>query len=127
MSIRLPLLALYVALGCSSAPSGPGSSPPPPAPPPPPPPPSGAVTVQVQNNVFSPSVASIAVGGTVTWSWTGNGHNVTSTGSPSFAPNSATASSPFTHGPLTFNTAGTYQYVCTIHQGTGMTGSVVVQ
>ena len=83
--------------------------------------------MQVQNNAFSPAVASVTVGGTVTWNWTGNGHNVTSTGSPSFAPSSATANSPFTHGPLTFNTPGTYQYVCTVHQSSGMTGSIVVQ
>ena len=127
MSIRLSFLALFLALGCSSAPSGPGSSPPPPAPPPPPPPPAGAVTVQVQNNVFSPAVASIIAGGTVTWNWVGNGHNVTSTGDPSFGPNTATVNAPFTHGPLTFNTSGTYRYVCTIHQDTGMTGSIVVQ
>ncbi len=96
------------------------------------PPPPTAVTIQVNNNSFSPQVATIAAGGTVTWNWNGQSHNVTSVLAPSFA-SSATRNAPFSYGPVTFNTPGTYQYICTIHGGlagqqtTGMRGTIVVQ
>jgi plastocyanin len=98
-----------------------------------------AVTVTVQNDNFtsnrnatiSPAVDTVAVGGTVTWTWTAqatNTHNVTSSGSPSF-PSSTTQTQPFTYGPITFATAGTYVYFCTIHGSptAGMRGRIVVR
>lgn len=103
----------------------------------PPPPPSGnpvqAATVDVQDNFFSPQTVLIAVGGTVTWTWVGSGHSVTSTGSPAFSPNAPISNAPHTLGPVTFSTAGTYQYYCTVHGVPGvyssgsMTGTVFVQ
>ena len=68
---------------------------------------------------------TIAVGGTVTWTWSAGAvtHNVTfqTAGAPSNVSNTSSGSFP-----RTFNSAGTYQYVCTIH-GASMSGSVTVQ
>ena len=81
----------------------------------------------VRNGTSSPAVDTVAVGGTVTWTWAPtatNPHNITSTGSPSF-PDRETAVQPppYSH---TFTSAGTYSYLCTVH-GTGMNGRVVVR
>jgi plastocyanin len=103
----------------------------------PPPPPSGnpvqAVTVDVQDNFFSPQTVLIVQGGTVTWNWVGSGHSVTSSGNPSFSPNAPVSNAPRTLGPVTFSVAGTYQYYCLVHGvagvygGGSMTGVVYVQ
>ena len=83
--------------------------------------------------MFTPETVVLEAGGTVTWSWVGQDHNVTSVLSPSFAPNSQTRSAPFTFGPVTFSTPGTYHYICTVHgnvaggQTTGMRGIIIVQ
>jgi plastocyanin len=90
-------------------------------------------TVEVRDNFFTPETVLLLVGGQVTWSWVGQGHTVTSVLSPSFAPNSAVQSAPFTHGPITFPTAGSYRYICSVHgsvsngQTTGMQGVIIVQ
>ena len=99
------------------------------------PPPPTAITINVANNQFTPIVDTVAVGGTVTWTWGNTGgiqHSVTSTGSPTFTsdPSGATAS-PHSYGPITFNSAGTYFYYCTVHGSpgsppTGMSGTIVV-
>jgi plastocyanin len=93
-----------------------------------------AATVSVRNNSFSPEVSAVVIGGTVTWTWAGSNHNVTSVLSPAFSPGSSgTHDTPFTFGPVTFNTAGTYRFICSIHgsaSGTsigGMSGSIIVQ
>jgi plastocyanin len=89
--------------------------------------------VRVRNSGFEPETVVLNVGGTVTWNWVGQGHNVTSVLSPGFAPSSALQSAPAVHGPITFNTPGTYHYICTIHgsvsggQATGMRGTIIVQ
>ena len=78
--------------------------------------------VDVRDNNFNPDEIQVAVGATVTWSWTtGTIHNVTfddDTISDSGNRNSGTVQ-------RTFDTAGTYTYECTIHPG--MEGEVVVQ
>jgi Plastocyanin len=79
---------------------------------------------------FSPKVDTVAAGGTVTWNWGGVGHSVISDGPPSFTSHATLESTPFTYGPLTFNTAGTYHYHCSAHgtaAGAGMAGSIVVR
>ena len=84
-------------------------------------PPPATAAVSVADNFFDPSSARVAVGGSVTWTWNGAvAHNVTfSSGS-----NSATQSS----GTFVrmFDTAGTFNYVCTIH-GASMSGTVIVE
>jgi hypothetical protein len=104
-----------------------------------------SATVEVRDNYFlsmrngsganpgffgSIAVDTIAVGGTVTWQWVGQSHNVTD--APSI--NSGTHSAPFSFGPLTFDQAGDYFYRCTIHSSfswyfdlVGMRGRIVVR
>jgi len=91
-----------------------------------------AITITVANNSFTPKVGTIGVGGTVTWTWAAGSvfHNIHSDGAPSFASLAPLENAPFTYGPITFNTAGTYKYHCENHgtaAGGGMAGSIVVQ
>ncbi|OLD78439.1 MAG: hypothetical protein AUG87_01395 [Candidatus Rokubacteria bacterium 13_1_20CM_4_70_14] len=71
---------------------------------------------------------TIAVGGTVTWTWGANsgaygGHSVQSVGSQSFASSAVQSSGTYSR---TFTSPGTYQYDCAVH-GSAMTGTVVVR
>ena len=84
--------------------------------------PAGGSTVTVTNNAFSPTPIAVAVNGTVTWQWNSGGvaHNVTF--------NDGTNSGNLTSGsfPRTFQVAGSFPYVCTIHAAEGMSGVVNV-
>jgi len=73
-------------------------------------------------NQFDPSTVIIAPGGTVTWNFAAL-HNVTfsGTGAPANITDKATGSDA-----RTFPTAGTFNYICTIH-GQSMSGVVRVQ
>lgn len=72
-------------------------------------------------NFFSPRTVTIAAGGTVTWSWTGTEiHNVTGSFGASETKKGITFSA-------TFPAAGTYEYACTIHEASGMRGTVIVE
>ena len=75
------------------------------------------------NGTSNPAVDTVAVGGTVTWSWVAGSHSVQSTGSPSFTSSAVLSSGSY---QFTFGTAGTYSYDCAVH-GTAMTGQVVVR
>jgi uncharacterized protein YjdB len=71
---------------------------------------------------FTPASVDIAVGGTVTWQFQSLTHNVTfasTTGAPNDIANTTNASAS-----RTFNTVGSFGYVCTLHGG--MNGTVVV-
>jgi plastocyanin len=92
--------------------------------------------VTVGNNLFrsdhngtcNPAVDTIAVGGTVTWTWVGTGatpHSVRSEGTPAFTSSNVLTGAGSTYS-FTFTTPGTYQYDCAVH-GAQMTGRVVVQ
>lgn len=85
------------------------------------PPAPGRASVSLANKSFSPHSVTISVGGTVTWSNKDNmPHTVTST-------SSAFRSPILNQGgryKQTFNKAGTYPYICTLHSG--MSGTVVV-
>jgi len=81
-----------------------------------------ANAVTVSNNFYSPVSTTVAVGTTVTWTWSsaGTAHTVTmDTGSVSSGTQS---SGTYT---LTFTVAGTYNYHCAVH-GAGMYGTIVV-
>ena len=81
------------------------------------------VTVGGNTNTFSPNSLTIHVGDTVTWKNVGGFHNVAATDG-SFRNGDASQSAwTFSH---TFNSAGTVNYVCEIHQAMGMTGSITV-
>ena len=82
----------------------------------------GTNEVWMQNTTFVPSVKTISVGTTITWTNKDNtDHDVTSTSglfiSPAMAKN-ATFS-------YKFDAVGTYDYICTFHSG--MTGKIIVQ
>jgi plastocyanin len=71
---------------------------------------------------FRPAVITINVGDTIVFSNAGGTHTVTGSGSDPFC-GSGTVSTSCSH---TFNTAGTFNYVCTPHASFGMTGQVIV-
>ena len=81
-----------------------------------------AVVNATAANQFDPQTVVIAPGGTVTWNFAAL-HNVTfsGTGTPANITDKSTGSDA-----RTFPTAGTYNYICTIH-GSGMSGIVRVQ
>lgn len=84
--------------------------------------PAAAASVQVVDNAFEPNSVLIRPGGTVTWTWVGNGHSVTAYGAPALPANAPVRNAGFVLGPLTFNDTGDYQYICTVH-GTSSYGS----
>jgi plastocyanin len=79
----------------------------------------------VRNGTFNPAVDTVAVNGTVTWTWASGSvsHGVQSTGSPSFTNSSIQSSGSYA---FTFTSAGTYTYQCLVH-GSSMTGQIVVR
>jgi plastocyanin len=82
---------------------------------------SGAAEV-IKGFAFSPQSITVKVGGAVTWTnQDGTTHTVTSTDG-SFGSKNLDQGQTFT---ATFNTAGSFPYICNIH--TFMTGTVVVQ
>ena len=85
----------------------------------------GIQFVSGHNGSTNAAVDTIAVGATVTWSWTGSlPHSVQSVGSTNFA-SSGTMTGSGTYA-VTFTAPGTYQYDCAVH-GQLMTGTIVVQ
>jgi plastocyanin len=100
---------------------------------------TAAVTVRdnnflsVRNLTSNTAVDTVAVGGSVTWTWaasTGGTHNITSSGPPDFTGRSTVAPPPLPD-PYTvvFAAPGTYNYYCTFHgsPGSGMSGRIVVR
>ena len=85
----------------------------------------GIQFVSGHNGSTNAAVDTIAIGGTVTWTWTGSlPHSVQSVGSRSFA-SSSTMTGNGTYA-VRFDTPGTYQYDCAVH-GQLMTGTIVVR
>ena len=106
------LTILSISYGCTkSSDSGNGGSNQP-----------GANEVWMQNMAFDPTSITVSVGTTVKWtnkdSFT---HNVTSS-TGAFSSGSMASNATFS---FQFNSAGTYNYSCTIHPG--MNGTVIVQ
>jgi adhesin/invasin len=103
--------------------------------------PARSAVVEVRNNYFRsmqngsgvedgfmlrPAVDTVAVGGTVSWVWVGQNHNVTPYGDRTFDA-SGTHDAPHTFA-VTFTTKGKYHYRCTNHYWmAGMAGEVVVR
>jgi plastocyanin len=80
-----------------------------------------------RNGSSNPAVDTVAVNGTVTWTWASTEtlpHSVQSMGSPSFTSSAIQSGAGKTY-QVTFPAPGTYQYDCAVH-GTMMTGSIVV-
>jgi len=82
--------------------------------------PVSTTSVTVEDNQFNPKPIAVAVGATVTWTWSAtNAHNVT------FASGASSATQTTGAFSRQFPAAGTFTYQCTQHSG--MTGSVLVQ
>jgi plastocyanin len=123
----LATIGLAAAIGCSDS-SGTGTTGPNPTPGP-----VGSVTVG--NNFFRsahngsrPATDTVAVGQTVTWTWTSTGsvaHSVQSQGTPAFTSSAILTGNGMSYS-MTFTAAGTYHYDCAVH-GSAMSGTVVVQ
>lgn len=79
-------------------------------------------TVDVKNFSFNPSSLSVSKGTKVTWKFDDSAaHNVTASDS-SFKSTDLSSGGSYS---FTFNTAGTYSYICTIHQY--MKGTITVK
>lgn len=117
--------AAMAAAGCSKDSTGPAGQGPGPTTPPPG---SNNVEVSIGASTFNPASVQIAIGGSVTWrNATATAHTITpqTSGQPGAWANvnvPGESGFTFTHR---FNTAGTFDYECTLHAG--MTGSVRVQ
>jgi plastocyanin len=139
----LTAVALTVLAGCSGGsgtptdPSNPGPAPAPapaPAPGPTPAPLTAAVSVgniffrSGHNGSANPAVDTVAVGGTVTWTWANAGsvpHSIQSLGLPSFTSSAIITGDGSTY-QVQFTAPGTYQYDCVVH-GTMMSGTIIVR
>lgn len=77
------------------------------------------------SNDFVPASVTITQGDTVTWNNTGGSHNV-SFDDGSFDMPADAVNSRWTV-QRTFDTPGTFRYVCELHEGIGMVGTVTVQ
>jgi plastocyanin len=121
-STRIITTALALTMAACGGSGGYGSTSPPP--PPPPPPPAGTVDATPAER-FTPNQENIAVGETVTFAFGSLGHNVTFDTRNGGTPDDIPGINANRSIQRTFNTAGTYQYHCTIHPG--MAGSVVVR
>jgi len=81
--------------------------------------------VSASGTSFSPSTLTITQGDRVIWTRAGGTHNVMFTSGTAFDM-PADPSSSWTTVQRTFDTVGTFTYVCEAHAGLGMTGSVTV-
>jgi plastocyanin len=90
---------------------------------------SEVARVSVKDDSFGPKVARVDVGGKVVWRWKGfNDHNVRFRSAPKGAKRPSGASTRDSgRFSRTFKKRGTYRYVCTIHEASGMKGRVVAE
>ncbi|MCG1002512.1 MULTISPECIES: plastocyanin/azurin family copper-binding protein [Halobacterium] len=80
------------------------------------------------SNVFDPETAYVEPGGTVRFVWDSSGHNVVPQSTPSgssWSGHETIEDSGFEY-EHTFETVGTYEYVCTPHASLGMEGVIEV-
>jgi plastocyanin len=83
---------------------------------------SAGTLVHVKNFAFAPATVNVSVGTKVTWQFDDSvSHNVTASDN-SFTSNDLNGGATFS---FTFNKAGTYNYICSIHPR--MKASVVVK
>jgi plastocyanin len=83
----------------------------------------GGTQVAMEGIKFNPASVTVSAGDTVTWTNDDSvGHDVTGDGFKSGDPGAMQNGDTFEH---TFDKAGTFDYVCTVHPG--MEGSVTVK
>src|SRR5213076_3248025 len=116
------LLALAALAGCTSPTYGGGGGP------------SGQIVVgnilfkSAHNGSQNPAIDTVAVGSTVTWTWTSTGavsHSVRSQGATGFTSSAVETGDGKTYS-VTFTTPGSYAYDCAVH-GAAMSGTIVVR
>jgi plastocyanin len=84
---------------------------------------SGIASVDAGDHFYSPNEITVAVGTTVVWRVVGqNAHDIVAR-DRSFTSSALSFGGTFT---VTFTTAGRVPYFCSIHEGDGMFGEVVV-
>jgi plastocyanin len=104
-----------------------------PSPTPTPEPAPSSVTVAVGPDDrlrFHPETFEVAVGGTVTWEWESDSHNVGVSAQPDGADWPAHDETLYDTGhtySYTFEVSGEYDYYCSPHRGAGMVGSFTVR
>ena len=89
--------------------------------------PSSAANASVNltaDNTFTPAAVTISTGEKVTFTWVGGFHDVTFADGVSSGAPVGVAGTTYSR---TFDTAGTFAYVCTVHESVGMKGTVTVQ
>jgi amicyanin len=83
----------------------------------------GGAEVSMEGIAFQPAEVTVSAGDTVTWTNNDSvGHDVTADSFSSGEPGAMASGDTFEH---TFEEAGTFDYVCTVHPG--MEGTVVVE
>jgi plastocyanin len=120
---RLLPLAVVLLLGCSSSSETPAGNPD-----------TGTtgptVMVGQGGTVFVPATLTIKAGQTVTWKWAAAGHSVTQGDPAACAPKTGGFDSTIQGTGATFtqkfDTAGTIDYFCLPHCGSGMKGQIIV-
>jgi plastocyanin len=87
---------------------------------------AGTRTITVKDDAFTPKKVTISKNTLVTWRWASDAgeHVVVSRGTRKFKRSAIKEGG--TH-KVRFKKAGTYRYVCTLHEEDGMTGQVVVR
>ena len=111
-------------LACGGSDDG-GTTPTPPSTQPTQPTPGGDRSqraVAMRDNFFSPSTDTVAIGGTVTWTNSGNNPHTSTAENRLWDSGRLTAGQTFARQ---FPQAGSFPYDCTIHPG--MTGTIVVR
>jgi plastocyanin len=79
-------------------------------------------TIDIKNFSFAPMSLTVAVGTTVTWKFDDSAQHTVSADDKSFVSPAMSNGQTYTH---TFTKAGTFSYICSIHQY--MKGTIVVQ
>lgn len=89
--------------------------------------PSGVTVVTITNNAFTPSNLTIASGNAVAWLWMSDArdHNVVPVGGTQPPTSGPPRDGPYAY-QVPFADAGTFNYQCAVHGGSGMTGRVTV-
>lgn len=83
----------------------------------------GQNNIEIKNYVFSPSSLTIKIGDTITWTNNdGVSHTITSDSGSELDSQTISDGQTYSH---TFNSAGTFNYHCSIH--TGMKGRIIVE
>ncbi len=81
-------------------------------------------SVRIFDNGYTPTAVTVAVGGSVTWVWTGNNAHGVSFDDPTIS--ASTIQSVGTYS-VRFAKAGTFSFFCTVHGRTVESGTVTVK